>query len=372
MLDLGCGPGEITCEMARRTPGATFVGVDHSTLALARAERLAAGLGLSNVRFEPNNLENYAPPHPVGLVTMFDAFHHVLDPGSFVRRVGQSCDRIFLIEPAGNILGQWEKALDLDWLAESLHVIRDRLEYQFHLTPTAGAGPAPAAPAGEPTEHRYSMDDFSRWFAGYGLDVRGTVAGLAKYGASPQATSALRDDIGESLYRLIVDLETALRRANLDLLAKHWAIYAERHATFPQRRVPDVPKRHVERPLTGPYDAGYDALAGPEEARAGDVFSATVRITNRSWKVWDSHAEANPVLLSYHWIDRKGSTLIEDGLRTPLPRPVAPGEACVAAFRVQCPPAAGRYVLAIDLVHEGVTWFSQAGVPALRTDVHVT
>ena len=118
VIDLGCGPGEITCELARRRPDSHFVGVDHSSEAVARAERLAANLGLTNVHFELNDLEQYQPRQHVGLVTMFDAFHHLLDPGGFVRRVGPSCDRFFLIEPAGNWLGQWQKTLDVDWIAE--------------------------------------------------------------------------------------------------------------------------------------------------------------------------------------------------------------------------------------------------------------
>jgi hypothetical protein len=43
----------------------------------------------------------------------------------------------------------------------------------------------------------------------------------------------------------------------------------------------------------------------------------------------------------------------------------------VVALRIQSPPDPGRYTLAIDLVHEDVTWFSRAGVPALRIPVRV-
>src|SRR5262245_6359071 len=75
VLDLGCGPGEITCELARRRPDAQFVGVDHSAVGLESAERLAARLGLTNIRFEVGDLERYQPGGKVGLVAMFDAFH---------------------------------------------------------------------------------------------------------------------------------------------------------------------------------------------------------------------------------------------------------------------------------------------------------
>jgi len=369
VVDLGCGPAEITCELARRHPDARFTGVDHSNEALARARQLAAGLGLTNIEFERQDLEEYDPPPGAGLVAMFDAFHHLLDPAAFVRRVGPSCDRFFLIEPAGNWLGQWQKTLDLDWLAESLFVIRDRLEYQFDLIPPAGAPASPAPPEGEPTEHRYAIDDFARWFEGYGVDVRGTVAGLERCGTSLNANSPLRDDLGRSLYHLLVEIEEALVRANLDLAAKHWAVYAERGRSFPRRLVPELPTRVVQPPLPGPYDCDYAEFEGPRDAAAGTTFDATVRLVNRSWRTWDSRAADTPVLLSYHWLDAGGHMAIEDGLRSPLPRPIAPGDSAVVAMRVQCPARPGRHTLVVDLVHEQVSWFSRAGVPGLRTTV---
>jgi SAM-dependent methyltransferase len=372
VLDLGCGPGEITCELARRLPTAQFVGVDHSDQGLRRAQRLADDRQLTNIRFELNDLERYEPHDRYGLVTMFDAFHHLLDPGAFIRRVGRYADRFFLIEPAGNSLGQWQKTADLDWLIEAVLVIRDRLEYQFGLAPTQSSEAIhPAVSAGEPIEHRYTIEDFRTLFDGFGVDMCGTIAGLESYGARPLATSSLRSDIGRSMFDLVVQLEEILRRHDLDLAAKHWAIYAERGASFPRRQVPQLPPRPPRRPLAGAYDVEYDVFEGPEEVKAGTEVDAAVRVVNRSWRVWDSAEEAGPVFLSYHWLDVKGATVVEEGLRSPLPRPIPPGESCKAALRIRCPDKPGRLTLAVDLVHERVTWFSQAGAPPLRVPIRV-
>ena len=370
VFDLGCGPGEITCELARRVPTATFVGVDHSAEAIARASQLAAGLGLTNVRFERHDLERFTLPQAVDLVMMFDAFHHVLDPDRFLKTMGERCGRFFLIEPAGNALGQWARAIDLDWLSEALFTIRDRLEYQAGLTVTVPPGERDSAPAGEPTERRYSMDDFVRFFPGFGVEVQGTIAGLELYGVEPHAASPLRDDIGHVAYRLVVELEALLRRNDLDLAAKHWAIYAERGRQIAVRRVPDLPRRPVERPLPGAYGAAYEHFDGPIEVAAGTTVSASVSVLNQGWRPWDSTAE-QPVFVSYHWLDTSGRTVIEDGLRNPLPRLVAPGDRVAVALRIQCPETPGRYVLALDLIHEHVTWFSRAGVPPLKIPVKV-
>ena len=70
-----------------------------------------------------------------------------------------------------------------------------------------------------------------------------------------------------------------------------------------------------------------------------------------------------PIFASYHWLDRFGRILEFDGERTPLPRVVAPGDTCDVAVQILVPDRAGRLTLAVDLVREQVTWFSQAGHP---------
>jgi hypothetical protein len=72
------------------------------------------------------------------------------------------------------------------------------------------------------------------------------------------------------------------------------------------------------------------------------------------------------VFASYHWLASDRRVVEYDGIRTPLPYTLGPGQSCRAAVRVRPPAAAGRYVLEIDLVEEGVTWFSAAGAPPLR------
>src|SRR3954464_1643688 len=37
VLDLGCGPGEITCELAARRSDLKFLGIDHSAAAIGKA-----------------------------------------------------------------------------------------------------------------------------------------------------------------------------------------------------------------------------------------------------------------------------------------------------------------------------------------------
>ncbi len=140
VLDLGCGPGEITCEMARRHPSLAFLGLDHSAQAVRRATANASRLGLGNIRFDVGDAEHLPPGDRYGLVTMFDAFHHLERPRAFIDWLSDRTTRCLLIEPAGTWSGRWARGVDVDWLVDDLASIRDRLEAICGATPASAAG----------------------------------------------------------------------------------------------------------------------------------------------------------------------------------------------------------------------------------------
>jgi hypothetical protein len=235
----------------------------------------------------------------------------------------------------------------------------------------AAERPAPVAlDRGEPVEHRYPLDDFKRFFAGFGLDVRGTAAGFDRYPPDPYGRPPLRDAFGRATYDALVAVEDALRARDLDLHAKHWAIYAERGAPdylrtpAPLKRTGDAPR------LQGAHDVEYVAIDVPSTAAVETRLMCGVMVRNRSWRAWRSDGGA-PVFASYHWLDANGAVAVQDGARTPLPRPLEPGAECALTLRVDTPEVPGRYFLAVDLVEEGVTWFSAAGAPVLRRTLKI-
>lgn len=60
ILDVGCGCGETTLELARRVGESGFVvGIDISHLLIETARQLAAGSGLANLRFEHGDAQIY-------------------------------------------------------------------------------------------------------------------------------------------------------------------------------------------------------------------------------------------------------------------------------------------------------------------------
>ena len=64
VLDLGCGPGEITCELARRHPSVAFTGFDHSPVAIDRARSTRAGWA-STMSDSTSPTSSHSPLNPL-------------------------------------------------------------------------------------------------------------------------------------------------------------------------------------------------------------------------------------------------------------------------------------------------------------------
>lgn len=367
-IDLGCGPGEITCELAARFPSVVFTGWDHSQAAVDRAEAHRTARGLTNVRFARVDVSTARVPGSVSIAMLFDAFHHLPDPEAFLAR-NAHVPRWFLIEPAGDALGRWRYVHDLDWLLSDLDKVRWHLEDALGLPGPAVSGPAPAADADGAVEFRYSLGEYERLFTAYGLDVRGTTAGLMTY--PPGAgTSELRRRINGVAYQLYAEADDRLREQDADLDCRHWAIYCERGATFPRRVRRRLPDREGGGPRpTAPYGITYAELRAPAEISAGGVTNILLRITNTGFLTWT--AGTGEFHLSYRWLTREGVRVVTDGRRTPLAAPVAAGQSLETNLVVEAPGEAGTYRLEIDAVHEGVTWFSEAGQPTVTAEIRV-
>lgn len=373
VLDVGCGPGEITCELARRHPALAFLGIDHSEQAIRRAARNAERLGLANIRFQAGDAEQLPHADRYGLVTMFDAFHHLEQPHTFLAWLRARTTRCVLIEPAGTITGRWARELDVDWLLADLANIRERLETMCgeQLAAEDAAANAPGARDDGPArgegavERRYALSDFERFFDGWQLRVTGTIAGFDTYPPKPHARSALRPAMGDIAHALVQATEDLLRQRGLDGAAKHWVIAASSEPGLFEPRLPPTTSLPARTPpprtVASACDVRYLHYEGPAEVKAGAQFQAVLDIENAGWDEWRSDGAA-PVHASYHWLTLNGEMAAFDGLRSALPRPVGPGESCRAFVTIDTPREPGRYILAFDLVKEGVTWFSEAGM----------
>lgn len=129
--------------------------------------------------------------------------------------------------------------------------------------------------------------------------------------------------------------------------------------------------RAVSASTTVRYGAFYDASAVPARGTIGTPLIAPVRLTNSSSFPWTATG-ANAVALAYHWADLANNTVIWDGQRSPLPADVPIGGTATVNAAIPTPKAPGTYVLRLDLVREGVAWFSSNGVATANVSVAVT
>jgi ubiquinone/menaquinone biosynthesis C-methylase UbiE len=98
-LDLGCGGGDVTFELAAAAgPGGWIVGVDLDTTKIELAKREAIEKGLVNVGFEVRDLLSWEPTEKFDVVYARFLFTHLPDPGK-VLSIMRRC-----IQPGGLII----------------------------------------------------------------------------------------------------------------------------------------------------------------------------------------------------------------------------------------------------------------------------
>jgi hypothetical protein len=122
------------------------------------------------------------------------------------------------------------------------------------------------------------------------------------------------------------------------------------------------------------FKVEFGAHRIPTEMIAGQQTSADVTLKNvseRSWPSKPNRQGKNAVRLSYHWLDRKGRMVVFEGLRTALPRDLGSGETAKLTATIQAPEKAGKYVLDVTLVQEGVAWFPEMNGAKLSLPVNI-
>lgn len=122
----------------------------------------------------------------------------------------------------------------------------------------------------------------------------------------------------------------------------------------------------VEVPIFG---AAYQLNAAGQHF-IGESKTLPVTLANTGNIPWNAGGEG-PVHLAYHWYDAQGRLVSWDGVRTALGADVAPGESRTLAMNVLMPTAPGSYSLRVDLVREGIAWFSGLDVPPLAVSTSV-
>ena len=82
------------------------------------------------------------------------------------------------------------------------------------------------------------------------------------------------------------------------------------------------------------------------------------RVRNVGAAPWPARPGHGQVALGNHWLDADGRMLRRDDGRAPLPT-LAPGQETEVVVEVTAPAQAGDYLLELDVVQEGIAWFSE-------------
>jgi hypothetical protein len=126
-------------------------------------------------------------------------------------------------------------------------------------------------------------------------------------------------------------------------------------------------------------EGGYRALITlankPAAMKAGEKKQLLIKVKNDGNSIWPWRVEKGwmgIVTAGDRWLSKDGLTALDElDRRVALPHDLGPGEEIELKLTVTAPEAPGDYLLEIDMVHEGSTWFSQHGSPTARWNVRI-
>jgi hypothetical protein len=105
--------------------------------------------------------------------------------------------------------------------------------------------------------------------------------------------------------------------------------------------------------------------------QAGQEFTLPVHVVNASREVW-SQRLVGPLALGNHWFDASGELMVvQDDGRAPLLQVMNPDDSVTLRLTLHAPLEPGDYIVELDLVHEGLTWFAHRGSGVVRFRVGV-
>ncbi len=129
------------------------------------------------------------------------------------------------------------------------------------------------------------------------------------------------------------------------------------------------------RPLAdADFRAELSAVEVPARVAAKSRVDIRVAVRNGGGAVWLARERGlSPLQLSAanHWLDSSGNPVTNDDGRGALAHDLRPGEEAEITFAVNAPRRPGDYLLEIDMLQEGVSWFALKGSKTLRVPVKV-
>ena len=117
----------------------------------------------------------------------------------------------------------------------------------------------------------------------------------------------------------------------------------------------------------------------PLKLRMGQKETITVKVKNTSDVIWwQRGAEKNErpdnqfyIAVGNHWLDKNGKRTSDLEGHNGIPKDLRPGEEAEMTLLITAPKEPGEYVIELDMVQEGVSWFGDKGSPTTKVKVAV-
>ncbi|HYV25175.1 MAG TPA: hypothetical protein VE969_08040 [Pyrinomonadaceae bacterium] len=135
----------------------------------------------------------------------------------------------------------------------------------------------------------------------------------------------------------------------------------------------DTPTPRVPLPDSG-FRAEVNVTNAPTTLSSGQRATLNLSLKNISGVSWQGrqwHADPFQIAVGNHWLDAAGNVVSNDDGRTALEQDLRPGETGTMNLVVNAPAQRGDYILEVDVVQEGVSWFGLKGSKTWRGRVKV-
>jgi 2-polyprenyl-3-methyl-5-hydroxy-6-metoxy-1,4-benzoquinol methylase len=325
VLELGCGCGELSLELARRGFEVTAIGNSEDALGVAR-EAISHNPGLSSsITLECNDVNSVDIRWQYGVAVAADLLEHMkyAELDELYQRTAKHLapDGLFIVHTYPN-----------RWYYRYEYARRQRLARQI------GA----YLPVEPRTRYELLMH------------------------INEQSPRILRRQLSKYFRHVLVWFGTPMQPA--ENLRRKFLISEMRAATdlFAVASHQPIPVAQLLRQLCMEAVAESDRKkielivnSRPAEVRPGSRFFLAVEVHNRT-DIYLKSVGPYPVHLSYHWLSPNGQYVVFDGERTRLVPGARPDSAVVYQLTVTSPDTPGMYVLRVTLVQESIAWFDLA------------
>jgi 2-polyprenyl-3-methyl-5-hydroxy-6-metoxy-1,4-benzoquinol methylase len=133
LLDVGCGPGTLTVDLARRVAPGGVIGIDIAPTVVAEATEHAAEAGVTNVRFESGDFRDHRfEDASFDVVHVHQVLQHLRDPVDAVTRMAR------LVRPGGIMAAREADYSAMTW-APADHRLDRWLDLYLEVTRQNGA-----------------------------------------------------------------------------------------------------------------------------------------------------------------------------------------------------------------------------------------